>query len=263
RNRGPQGLPQHRGLRVRRPDGRLRQVARARRDHPRAPRRVGLRVRVPARDDEPASDGGRRDGVPDADRALHVRLVEPRAGDRRVRRRRVAVRAPARRRAAQGQVFPEMSAHEARRDPSARSGRDMSDGAQTAETAGRASRVLGAARPRLQRLRYFQALAAAAVLSVALQTFVAARAAEPVAAERFMVVAANPHATRAGYEIIRAGGSAVDAAIAVQAVLSLVEPQSSGIGGGAFMLYFDAPDEDGDVAEIIAYEGRETAPMAA
>ncbi len=139
----------------------------------------------------------------------------------------------------------------------------MSDGAQTAETAGRASRVLGAARPRLQRLRYFQALAAAAVLSVALQTFVAARAAEPVAAERFMVVAANPHATRAGYEIIRAGGSAVDAAIAVQAVLSLVEPQSSGIGGGAFMLYFDAPDEDGDVAEIIAYEGRETAPMAA
>jgi gamma-glutamyltranspeptidase / glutathione hydrolase len=89
------------------------------------------------------------------------------------------------------------------------------------------------------------------------------RAQEPASAERFMVVAANPHASRAGREILLAGGSAVDAAIAVQAVLSLVEPQSSGIGGGAFMLYLDAPDEPGRGAAIVAYEGRETAPAAA
>src|SRR5690606_20503502 len=105
--------------------------------------------------------------------------------------------------------------------------------------------------------------AAAMLASLGALAAGAARADEPVTAERFMVVAANPHASRAGYEIIRAGGSAVDAAIAVQAVLSLVEPQSSGIGGGAFMLHFDAPDEEGEPAEIVAYQGRETAPMGA
>ncbi len=76
-----------------------------------------------------------------------------------------------------------------------------------------------------------------------------------VAARKFMVAAANPHATHAGSQILRAGGSAVDAAIAVQMVLSLVEPQSSGIGGGAFMLHFDG-------ADVIAFDGRETAPAA-
>ena len=55
----------------------------------------------------------------------------------------------------------------------------------------------------------------------------------------FMVVAANPLATKAGCEVLRKGGSAVDAAIATQMVLNLVEPQSSGIGGGAFMLRYD------------------------
>src|SRR5690606_24286266 len=90
-----------------------------------------------------------------------------------------------------------------------------------------------------------------------------ARAQEPVVAERYMVVAANPHAARAGDAIIRAGGGAVDAAIAVQAVLSLVEPQSSGIGGGAFMPHSDAPADEGGAGEIIAYEGRETAPSTA
>ncbi len=77
-------------------------------------------------------------------------------------------------------------------------------------------------------------------------------------AQRFLVATANPHATRAAGEIIRLGGSAVDAAIAAQLALTLVEPQSSGIGGGAFMLHYDA--ETGNVA---AYDGRETAPAAA
>ena len=73
-----------------------------------------------------------------------------------------------------------------------------------------------------------------------------------------MVAAANPHAARAGIEILRAGGSALDAAIAVQMVLNLVEPQSSGIGGGAFVLYWDAAGK-----KVAAYDGRETAPAAA
>ncbi|HZF28128.1 MAG TPA: gamma-glutamyltransferase [Gammaproteobacteria bacterium] len=94
----------------------------------------------------------------------------------------------------------------------------------------------------------------------------AARAPErqtaPVRASTQMVVTANPYASAAGREILRAGGGAVDAAIAVQLVLSLVEPQSSGIGGGAFMLYFRAPSGGGDAA-LTAYEGRETAPAAA
>lgn len=73
-----------------------------------------------------------------------------------------------------------------------------------------------------------------------------------------MVSSANPEATKAGVEILEKGGSAIDAAIAVQTVLSLIEPQSSGIGGGAFMLYFDA--KTGDVQ---TYDGRETAPLGA
>ena len=73
------------------------------------------------------------------------------------------------------------------------------------------------------------------------------------ATKKFAVAAANPLATDAGYQILKAGGSAVDAAIAVQMVLSLVEPQSSGIGGGAFLLH-----HDGKATE--AFDGRETAP---
>ncbi|HEY4542050.1 MAG TPA: gamma-glutamyltransferase family protein, partial [Noviherbaspirillum sp.] len=75
-------------------------------------------------------------------------------------------------------------------------------------------------------------------------------------ASRFMVSAAHPLAADAGSRMLRAGGSAVDAAIAVQMVLTLVEPQSSGIGGGAFLMHFD-----GETVE--AYDGRETAPAAA
>jgi gamma-glutamyltranspeptidase/glutathione hydrolase len=73
-----------------------------------------------------------------------------------------------------------------------------------------------------------------------------------------MVAAANPLATDAGETILRRGGSAVDAAIAVQMVLNLVEPQSSGIGGGAFMLVHDARRNT-----LLVYDGRETAPAAA
>jgi len=73
--------------------------------------------------------------------------------------------------------------------------------------------------------------------------------------QRFMVAAANPLAVEAGYQMLKVGGSALDAAIATQMVLGLVEPQSSGIGGGAFMLHFDG-------AKIQAFDGRETAPAS-
>ncbi len=81
---------------------------------------------------------------------------------------------------------------------------------------------------------------------------------ELVAGEQHMVAAANPYAVEAGLEMLRAGGTAIDAAIAVQLVLNLVEPQSSGIGGGAFLLYWDAA-----TADLKAYDGRETAPASA
>lgn len=76
------------------------------------------------------------------------------------------------------------------------------------------------------------------------------------ATQRYAVAAANPLATDAGNQVLKAGGSALDAAIAVQLVLTLVEPQSSGIGGGAFLLHYD-----GKVVE--AFDGRETAPASA
>ncbi len=70
------------------------------------------------------------------------------------------------------------------------------------------------------------------------------------------MAAANPLATDAGFQVLKAGGNAIDAAIAVQMVLALVEPQSSGIGGGAFLLHYDGKD-------VEAFDGRETAPSAA
>ncbi|MCJ0763841.1 gamma-glutamyltransferase family protein [Variovorax terrae] len=76
------------------------------------------------------------------------------------------------------------------------------------------------------------------------------------ATTRFAAAAANPLATDAGYQVLKAGGSAIDAAVAMQMVLTLVEPQSSGIGGGAFLLHYNGKD-------VEAFDGRETAPAAA
>ena len=73
-----------------------------------------------------------------------------------------------------------------------------------------------------------------------------------------MVAAAHPMAAEAGLAMLRAGGSAIDAAIAAQAMLALVEPQSSGLGGGALMLHWDAATR-----RLVAWDGRETAPAAA
>ena len=77
-------------------------------------------------------------------------------------------------------------------------------------------------------------------------------------AQTSMVVAAHPLAAEAGYQMLQLGGSAVDAAIAIQLALTLVEPQSSGIGGGAFMLHYDA-----ELESLVMLDGRETAPMTA
>jgi len=73
-----------------------------------------------------------------------------------------------------------------------------------------------------------------------------------------LVAAANPYAAQAGMEVLRRGGTAVDAAVAIQAALGLVEPQSSGVGGGAFLLVYDARTR-----KVIAFNGRETAPKTA
>ncbi len=75
---------------------------------------------------------------------------------------------------------------------------------------------------------------------------------------RFMAVTAHPDATRVAYEVLKAGGGAVDAAVAAQTVLGLVEPQSSGLGGGGFVLYYNASTQ-----KLFAFDGRETAPSSA
>jgi gamma-glutamyltranspeptidase/glutathione hydrolase len=81
---------------------------------------------------------------------------------------------------------------------------------------------------------------------------------EAVITHEYMAVAANPIAATAGAQILEAGGSAVDAAIAIQLVLGLVEPQGSGVGGGAFLVYYDAKTK-----QLRTYDARETAPAAA
>lgn len=78
-----------------------------------------------------------------------------------------------------------------------------------------------------------------------------------VKAKEFMVATANPHASQTGLDILKAGGSAADAAIAIQLMLGLVEPQSSGLGGGSILLYWD-----NTAKKLTALDGRETAPKA-
>ena len=85
-----------------------------------------------------------------------------------------------------------------------------------------------------------------------------AEARDTLVAKRFLVAAANPLAAEAGAEILKRGGTALDAAIAVQMVLGLVEPESSGIGGGAFLLHWSEREK-----KLRTYDGRETAPAAA
>jgi gamma-glutamyltranspeptidase/glutathione hydrolase len=100
------------------------------------------------------------------------------------------------------------------------------------------------------------AFACASLLSCAAAP--AREAAVQAQASQPFVIAANPLAAQAGLNILKRGGSAVDAAVAVQAMLSLVEPQSSGVGGGAFMNYFDAR-----TGKLTVYDGREVAPAQA
>lgn len=107
---------------------------------------------------------------------------------------------------------------------------------------------------------------AVALASVALAGCIAVPAAPPAALQRQQesaavqpfVIAANPLAASAGLEVLKRGGSAADAALAVQAMLSLVEPQSSGIGGGGFITYYDA-----STRQVSIYDGREVAPAQA
>ncbi len=80
----------------------------------------------------------------------------------------------------------------------------------------------------------------------------------PVEADNWMIVAANPHAVWAGADVLARGGTAADALVAVQVMLGLVEPQSSGLGGGAFLVWYDAA-----AGALTTFDGRETAPLAA
>ncbi|HEY0301957.1 MAG TPA: gamma-glutamyltransferase [Rhizomicrobium sp.] len=96
-----------------------------------------------------------------------------------------------------------------------------------------------------------------AAICLVLLTTAPASAASPFA-KRHMIAAASPYAAEAGRQILRQGGSAVDAAIAAQLVLTLVEPESSGIGGGAFMMVFDPR-----TGKTLSFDGRETAPASA
>src|SRR5205085_770818 len=79
-----------------------------------------------------------------------------------------------------------------------------------------------------------------------------------VYAKKYMVTSANPFASAAGCSVLKKGGTAADAAVAVQAVLGLTVPEATGLGSGGFMLYYDARTK-----AIEAYDGRESAPAAA
>src|SRR5438128_839999 len=109
-------------------------------------------------------------------------------------------------------------------------------------------------------MRFLKQLACAFALATlsSCATLPSQRSTQTVQAGEPFVIAANPLAAQAGLNVLKRGGSAVDAAVAVQAMLSLVEPQSSGIGGGAFMNFYEARTR-----KITIYDGREVAPAQA
>ena len=109
----------------------------------------------------------------------------------------------------------------------------------------------------LPLLLFFNVTAQAVEEDVAPEITTGRQVAAQSSFEKSIIVTAHPLATQAGYKILQQGGTAADAAVAVQAMLTLVEPQSSGIGGGAFMLYWDQQAQ-----RLKAFDGRETAPMA-
>ena len=102
------------------------------------------------------------------------------------------------------------------------------------------------------------ALAQQATDAVAPESASGLNVGQAVEARHHMVVAANPLAAEAGLDVLRGGGNAADALVAVQTVLGLVEPQSSGLGGGAFLVWYDAAS-----GTVTTFDGRETAPAAA
>lgn len=102
------------------------------------------------------------------------------------------------------------------------------------------------------------ALATSGFSDAAMTALALRDAGQVVEADNWMVAAANPHAVEAGAKVLRAGGTAADAMVAVQVMLGLVEPQSSGLGGGAFLVYYDAK-----TGTLTTLDGRETAPLEA
>ena len=116
-----------------------------------------------------------------------------------------------------------------------------------------AQQVADAVEPEVAGVGAFEGMSAD--VNTALATKVAGK---PVVASNWMVAAANPHAVKAGADVLAKGGSAADALVAVQVMLGLVEPQSSGLGGGAFLVWYDAA-----TGNITTLDGRETAPLAA
>lgn len=108
------------------------------------------------------------------------------------------------------------------------------------------------------RLLVAAALAVAGVPALAGAGLLRNGPGDSASASSFMVAAAHPVAAKAGYDVLAAGGTAADAVVAVQFVLNLVEPQSSGLGGGSFLLYWDASER-----KLTSFDARETAPSAA
>ena len=115
-----------------------------------------------------------------------------------------------------------------------------------------AQQAADAVAPEAASAGVFEALSPEASVAMA-----AKDAGTAVESQNWMVAAANPHAVQAGADVLAAGGTAADALVAVQTMLGLVEPQSSGLGGGAFLVWYDAAS-----GQLTTFDGRETAPLA-